>query len=274
VGSQIVYTPAAGYNGYETFTYTITDGVDTVEGSVGVLVQVAANDDLLAGDDASFTTLDTPVAVPVLENDLNYVGGIQSVGQAAHGSTSVDGDSILFTPSSGYAGPDSFTYSVSDGEGNYVTAQVAVIVGDVAVDIDINTTDTVEDDFGIVDQTVPVTVTLQAPGTSGDQNIQLRLSDPSATGEYVPSSRAVFVSSSGTTLDLTLADGQSTTVYVRPTAPSDDPEDIVVQAYFLPPLFQGNPPKVGEKPMEAISPVVGHFTDRGAGSVKVLSVRA
>ena len=48
---------------------------------------------------------------------------------AAHGSVSVDpSGAVLYTPDAGYAGPDSFSYTVSDPDGNTSTATVSLTV--------------------------------------------------------------------------------------------------------------------------------------------------
>ncbi len=259
-GSQISYTAGTGYNGYDSFTYTVTDGEDTVEGTVEVIIQEPVDQSLQATDDSGFTKIGTPLSLTVLENDLNFVGGIASIVQPSHGAIAVNGSSIIYTPAIGYFGTDTFSYTIGDGNGNFDTAVVEVAVQVVAVDIDINATVTVTDDVAIVDEPIPVLVTFHASTGAIPQPLQLRLSDPSPSGAYIPSSRAVFPSTSGTTMDITLADGQSTTIYVRATSSSLNPADILVQAYFFPPLFQGNPPKVGEKPMDAIlTPLVGSY---------------
>ncbi|MEL7239504.1 MAG: Calx-beta domain-containing protein, partial [Planctomycetota bacterium] len=51
-----------------------------------------------------------------------------SVGDAARGTTSTNGTTVFYTPDPGYAGPDSFTYVVSDGNGGTDTGRVDVTI--------------------------------------------------------------------------------------------------------------------------------------------------
>ena len=67
----------------------------------------------------------------VLANDADSDGNtlaIASVTQPTHGSSSTDGSFCYYTPTPGYHGPDSFTYTITDGFGGAATANVAITV--------------------------------------------------------------------------------------------------------------------------------------------------
>jgi len=51
------------------------------------------------------------------------------VSGAMHGTATSNGTSISYTPAAGYAGPDSFTYTASNGSGTSAPAKVSVTVG-------------------------------------------------------------------------------------------------------------------------------------------------
>jgi len=53
---------------------------------------------------------------------------IQSVTQPAHGQSSTNGAYAYYTPTTGYYGTDSFTYTISDGHGGTDTATVSLTV--------------------------------------------------------------------------------------------------------------------------------------------------
>ena len=70
----------------------------------------------------------------VLANDADVDGDairIASVSPAGHGGVTHDGSRITYLPAGGFAGADTFTYSISDGRGGQATARVDVIVRDV-----------------------------------------------------------------------------------------------------------------------------------------------
>ncbi|SFU17467.1 Ig-like domain-containing protein [Mesorhizobium sp. YR577] len=111
------YTPDPDYNGPDSFTYTVSDGKTTVTYTVSI--DVTPVNDAPVGSDATIdadedTTLHgrLPVAVDVDGDPLIYGAG----SQPGHGTLVVNPDgTFTYTPDPDYNGPDSFTYTVSDG---------------------------------------------------------------------------------------------------------------------------------------------------------------
>ncbi|MEO7761557.1 MAG: cadherin-like domain-containing protein, partial [Casimicrobiaceae bacterium] len=67
----------------------------------------------------------------VLANDSDPDGDpltITTVGAPAHGSASIAGNRISYTPTSGFVGTDTFTYAISDGHGGTASATVTITV--------------------------------------------------------------------------------------------------------------------------------------------------
>ena len=131
-GSSVSYTPAANFNGNATFSYTINDGNGlTTTANVTVTVN-AVNDAPVAVGDAASTDNVTPVSINVLGNDSDVDGDALMVTAAtapAIGTVVVIADNtITYTAATGFSGTDSFTYSVSDGNGGNATASVTVNV--------------------------------------------------------------------------------------------------------------------------------------------------
>lgn len=134
---SLTVTPAAGFAGDVTVTYTVADGAGgTDTGTLTVTVLDAAP---VAVHDAVSTPYLTTVDVPVLANDtdangdpLSVVGGSLGTPKDAHGAVrgtvTVSGDVVTYTPPAGFSGPVTFTYRVTDGVATS-TATVTVVVG-------------------------------------------------------------------------------------------------------------------------------------------------
>ncbi|MBE9061110.1 S-layer family protein [cf. Phormidesmis sp. LEGE 11477] len=113
------YTPSANFNGSDSFTYTLSDGEASVEGSVIVNIE-AVNDAPVAINDSGNTLESEAIEIDVLGNDTDIDGdtlSISTLSNAANGSAVVTaGGTVEYTPNVGFSGNDSFTYAVSDGE--------------------------------------------------------------------------------------------------------------------------------------------------------------
>ncbi|MCX6662563.1 MAG: Ig-like domain-containing protein, partial [Euryarchaeota archaeon] len=131
-GSTVTYISDLNYNGPDLFTYTISDGHGgTDQASVSVTVN-PVNDGPDAIDDAASVAEDTSNnQINVLTNDGDIDGDslvITAVSVPSHGTTTFTSSFVRYTPSANYNGPDSFTYSISDGHGGTDTATVTVTV--------------------------------------------------------------------------------------------------------------------------------------------------
>ena len=130
-GGSVTYTPAANFNGTDAFTYTVSDGNGgTDTGAVSVTVS-AVNDAPVAVDDTAGTPEDTAATISVLGNDTDVENdGLSVTGttNGANGAVTTDGTTVTYTPSPDFNGTDSFTYTVSDGNGGSDTATVSMNV--------------------------------------------------------------------------------------------------------------------------------------------------
>lgn len=128
-GLTIEYTPAANYYGADSFTYTATNAGGT-SAPATVSVTVATPVAPVAADR-------TGVAVPyngggtAIDLSSSITGVHSSIAVAtgpAHGTTSVAGDVVTYTPTAGYYGADSFTYTATGPGGTSAPGTVTVTV--------------------------------------------------------------------------------------------------------------------------------------------------
>ncbi len=131
-GNQAKYTPAAGWSGTDTFTYTIGDGHGGSDTATVTVTVRAVNAPPVAKDDAATTDSGVAVTVLVLANDTDPDGDtltITSVTQGANGTVVINaGVSVTYTPTLGFAGTDTFRYTISDGNGGTASATVTITV--------------------------------------------------------------------------------------------------------------------------------------------------
>jgi hypothetical protein len=137
-GRQIRYTPKAGYLGTDTFRYKITTAGGTATATVHVDVSAPPP---VAVDDSASVGSGKSVTVAVTQND-NANGEpitITSTSDPAHGSVQVSGLNVVYTADANYTGPDSFTYTIQNGDGSdsatvHITVSSSGVLADTGVD--------------------------------------------------------------------------------------------------------------------------------------------
>lgn len=129
-GARVVYTPAAGYIGPDTFSYTVNDGKGLTASATVTVTVIEANHPPIARDDFGISGLNTPLDMLVLANDTDPDGDpltIVSFTQPANGTvTRSDHNTLIYTAKFNYVGMDAYTYTISDGRGGTATANVSV----------------------------------------------------------------------------------------------------------------------------------------------------
>jgi hypothetical protein len=152
------------------FRLVATNASGTSRGSDRNFTTAASNRPPVAGNDLLHPT-PGDLSIDVLANDSDPDGDpltVTAVTQGTFGSVSVEADNTLtYTPEAGYTGNDSFTYTISDGQGGTATATVTLennaplaandckVVHDTEVVIDVlaNDSDDVGDTLTITDFT-------------------------------------------------------------------------------------------------------------------------
>ena len=138
-GGDVAYTPPPDFNGADGFTYTITDPEGLVSPPATVTIMVMArNDPPVAADDAGigFTTSEDAwiTTSNVTTNDTDPDNTIDTASitvltNVSNGTLTNNGNGTFdYTPTAGWSGTDTFTYTISDGNLSSNTATVTLTV--------------------------------------------------------------------------------------------------------------------------------------------------
>ena len=175
----VTYTPNSNYEGNDTFTYTITDALGaTATANVTIKVINIPNTAPVASDDIVEVYNTSVAKIAVLNNDTDADGDILSITDVAtpsHGTASYENGIVSYTPDAGYVGDDSFSYSISDGNGGSDEAMIMV-----SVTAKPNTAPVASDDVGEIDNTSTLTLNVlqNDSDADGDSLSIIELSTP------------------------------------------------------------------------------------------------
>jgi uncharacterized repeat protein (TIGR01451 family)/gliding motility-associated-like protein len=124
------YTPSLNYNGPDSFVVVVSDGKGGTTSVTVYVTVIPVNDPPVALAQPVTSPEDTPVNGVVTATDPD--GDPLTFSKATdplHGKVTVSSSgTYIYTPDADYFGPDSFTVSVSDGNGGVVTVTVNVAV--------------------------------------------------------------------------------------------------------------------------------------------------
>ncbi|MDF7801296.1 Ig-like domain-containing protein [Pontiellaceae bacterium B1224] len=128
---NLTYEPVADYVGFDSFTFSAYDGMDT---SAVVTVSITViNNPPVADSKVVWTQPDTSAEITLTGSDQegsNLTFNVVSL--PAGGLLATNGvlPNLTYTPINGFTGTDSFTYTVNDGEEDSAPATVTIRVSD------------------------------------------------------------------------------------------------------------------------------------------------
>ncbi|GKT11405.1 MAG: hypothetical protein ISEC1_P0369 [Thiomicrorhabdus sp.] len=132
IDGTLTYTPKANFNGKDSFSYVVGDEFGgTSAATINVFVD-AVNDAPIAVDDIVDIAINSSTDIDVLANDSDVDGDtltVTEVSEAANGTVEINSDGTLrYTPLANFYGTDSFTYTITDENGEVSWATVYVDV--------------------------------------------------------------------------------------------------------------------------------------------------
>jgi len=121
-GPEIIYTPESNYSGTDNFTFMVNDGtVDSNAVSISLAIE-AVNDPPIANHQSAMTRIDRSVFINLTGSDiesdtLKYAIETQPEnGSLTFGSDFDTSGKLTYTPDASFAGKDSFTFTLNDGD--------------------------------------------------------------------------------------------------------------------------------------------------------------
>ncbi|QNE48130.1 tandem-95 repeat protein [Glaciihabitans sp. INWT7] len=210
----VTYTPASGYSGTDSFTYTQTATGGTSTATVNITVTP------LAVNDSYTTPVNTAVPVSVLANDKGTSITATKLTDPAHGTVTIASNGTgSYVPNAEFTGTDTFTYTLS-GTGGSATATVSILVTPTAANDSATTTSTVAVSGNVLtnDHGTNRSVAVTTAPTHGTVVL-----DPT-TGAYTYTPTGTFSGADVFTYTLTADGGTATatvSIAVKPTAVND-----------------------------------------------------
>ncbi len=164
------YSPAANYNGSDSFTFRLNDGTVNSNLATVIITVTPVNDAPVADNDSYETSRNTVLTVAVADGLLNGDSDLESntltallVTPPLHGTVNLNPNgAFTYTPATNYSGNDSFTYKTNDGQldSNVATVSLTVNFANSAPTATGQTVTMAEDQ--------PVIITLTATDPDGD----------------------------------------------------------------------------------------------------------
>ena len=124
----VTYTPNPGFTGSDSFVVQTCEivSVKCLGYTTTFSVTVAGASAPIVSNTSLSTPYDTPASVSLPSSGA--VSGFTIASGPSHGAAAISGGSAIYTPNSGYSGPDSFSFFAAGPGGQSNTATVSVTV--------------------------------------------------------------------------------------------------------------------------------------------------
>ena len=168
---NLTYTPNKDYSGPDGFTFTVSDGqatsaAATVSVTVSAVDKPPVNTAPVANDQVRSTPKGTPLTITLIgsdpEGDALTFAILRQPNKGSLGTVEQATGKVLYTPNATATGPDSFTFTVSDGKLTSAPATVTV-----NLDV-VNAAPVAEAQTVQTDEDTAASITLTATDKDGD----------------------------------------------------------------------------------------------------------
>ncbi|MFZ6818667.1 Ig-like domain-containing protein, partial [Undibacterium sp. Ji22W] len=124
-GSKIIYTPASNFTGVDSFSYAATNAAGSSEAAT---ITITVKGVIPTARPLSVTVLSNSSNNAITSNILGDASSIAIASAPAHGTVSISGLVLSYTPQADFVGSDSFTYLAKNAFGNSTPALVSIQV--------------------------------------------------------------------------------------------------------------------------------------------------
>ena len=131
VGNVITYAPRSGYVGTDTFTFAVT-GPGGTTAPATVTLTIAPPPAPVTANSVASVPFNTATAINLTARITGFFNSIAIASAPEHGTASVSGNVVTYTPTTGYFGPDAFTYTAAGPGGTSAPGTVNITVGTLA----------------------------------------------------------------------------------------------------------------------------------------------
>ncbi|OGV18755.1 MAG: hypothetical protein A2X47_01010 [Lentisphaerae bacterium GWF2_38_69] len=139
--SKVTYSPVEGYNGSDTFEYTVKDSIGQ-EASALVSIIVNKPDAPIAENITVSVQMNKTLTIDVLSHAQSEQTplAIASITKPENGSAQISNGKVIYTTADGFTGQDTFSYTVKDSLNLTATALVTVFVNSQVASDKVNAT--------------------------------------------------------------------------------------------------------------------------------------
>lgn len=129
---NLSYTPNTDFNGSDSFTFTVSDGLDTSTAATISLTILNVNDAPVVNAQSLELDEDTNINLTLTGNDIEGDSLTYAVVlQPSNGTLTGTAPDLTYTPNSNFFGNDNFTFIANDGAADSATAIVSISVNGV-----------------------------------------------------------------------------------------------------------------------------------------------